>query len=165
MEDTNNAGKGRIEKTIDAILAVFVFSLVALVFTNVILRYVAGSGINAAEEISRILFVWITFVGAAVAFRHNEHLGYDTFVKKLPDRYQNAINLAVSISTVIILVIIVFGAYKLGYLGLHTRSPATSVPLVIFYIPILIMSAYMIYIESGKIVRIFGEIAKKSSRG
>lgn len=164
METPNSSGKSRAGKTIDLIIAVFVFSLVALVFTNVVLRYMAGSGINAAEEISRILFVWITFVGAAVAFRHNEHLGYDTFVRKLPDRYQAIVRLAVSASTILILVIIIFGAVKLGYLGLHTKSPATSVPLSIFYVPILIMSAYMISIEARNMIRALGQ-AVRSNRG
>ena len=35
------------------------------VFLNVVLRYGFGSGVAASEELSRLLFVWMVFIGAA----------------------------------------------------------------------------------------------------
>jgi len=37
--------------------------MVVLVFTNVVLRYAMNSGISVSEELSRWLFVWLTFLG------------------------------------------------------------------------------------------------------
>lgn len=37
--------------------------MVVLVFTNVVLRYALNSGIAVSEELSRWLFVWLTFLG------------------------------------------------------------------------------------------------------
>ena len=43
--------------------------MVVLVFGNVVLRYAFNSGITVSEEVSRWLFVWVTFLGAIwVAF-------------------------------------------------------------------------------------------------
>jgi TRAP-type C4-dicarboxylate transport system permease small subunit len=36
------------------------------VFMNVVLRYGFGSGVAASEELWRLLFVWMVFIGASV---------------------------------------------------------------------------------------------------
>ena len=38
--------------------------MVVLVFGNVVLRYAFNSGITVSEELSRWLFVWLTFLGS-----------------------------------------------------------------------------------------------------
>ena len=43
--------------------------MVVMVFGNVVLRYGFNSGITVSEELSRWLFVWMTFLGAIVALR------------------------------------------------------------------------------------------------
>jgi TRAP-type C4-dicarboxylate transport system permease small subunit len=58
--------------------------MVVLVFGNVVLRYAANSGIALSEELSRWLFVWMTFLGAVVAMRDRAHLGTDMVVGRLP---------------------------------------------------------------------------------
>ena len=57
--------------------------MVVLVFGNVVLRYAFNSGIVVSEEISRWLFVWLTFLGAIVALREHGHLGTDMLVGRL----------------------------------------------------------------------------------
>ena len=49
--------------------------MVVLVFGNVVLRYGFNTGITVSEELSRWLFVWITFMGAIVAMKEGTHLG------------------------------------------------------------------------------------------
>jgi len=58
--------------------------MVILVFGNVVLRYAFNMGITTSEELSRMLFVWLTFLGAIVAFREHGHLGVDMLVRALP---------------------------------------------------------------------------------
>ena len=43
--------------------------MVVMVFGNVVLRYGFNSAITVSEELSRWLFVWLTFLGAIVAVR------------------------------------------------------------------------------------------------
>ena len=57
--------------------------MVVLVFGNVFMRYAFNSGFTLSEELSRWLFVWVTFLGAVVALRENAHLGTDMLVGKL----------------------------------------------------------------------------------
>ena len=57
--------------------------MVVLVFTNVVLRYALNSGIAVSEELSRWLFVWLTFLGGIVALHERAHLGTDILVSRL----------------------------------------------------------------------------------
>ena len=54
----------RYTKILEAFIAVCLVLMVMLVFGNVVLRYGFNSGISVSEEISRWLFVWLTFMGA-----------------------------------------------------------------------------------------------------
>jgi len=69
---------------LDWLAAAMLAVMVVLVFGNVVLRYAFNSGISLSEELSRWLFVWITFIGAAVALKERRHLGTDFLLTYLP---------------------------------------------------------------------------------
>ena len=68
---------------ISYLLAIIMVLMVVLVFGNVFMRYALNSGFTISEELSRWLFVWMTFLGAVVALRDNGHLGTDMLVGRL----------------------------------------------------------------------------------
>ncbi|GMV46170.1 MAG: hypothetical protein AMXMBFR66_15680 [Pseudomonadota bacterium] len=76
----------RICRAIEWLLLTLLAAMVLLVFGNVVLRYAFNSGITLSEELSRWLFVWLTFLGAAVALQENAHLGTDVLVARLGRR-------------------------------------------------------------------------------
>lgn len=69
-------------RTIEALIALLLAVMVVLVFGNVVMRYAFNSGITVSEELSRWLFVWMTFLGAIVALKDNGHLGTDMLVSR-----------------------------------------------------------------------------------
>ena len=71
-------------KILNLFTAVSLAVMVVLVFGNVVMRYGFNSGITVSEELSRWLFVWLTFMGAIVAMKDGAHLGSDTLVARLP---------------------------------------------------------------------------------
>jgi TRAP-type C4-dicarboxylate transport system permease small subunit len=80
-----------VQRLIDRLCRLLSFVMVAclalmvvMVFGNVVLRYGFNTGITISEELSRWLFVWMTFLGALVALRRHAHLGTDTVVGRLP---------------------------------------------------------------------------------
>ena len=80
-----------VQKIIDQVCRLFTFLMVVslalmvvMVFGNVVLRYGFNSGITVSEELSRWLFVWMTFLGSLIALRAHGPLGSDTLVSRLP---------------------------------------------------------------------------------
>ena len=71
-------------RLIEILIAGFLAAMVVMVFGNVVLRYAFNSGIVVSEELSRWLFLWVTFLGAIVALKEGAHLGSDFLVSRLP---------------------------------------------------------------------------------
>lgn len=70
-------------RMLEVVIAACLALMVLLVFGNVVLRYIFNSGISVSEEMSRWLFVWLTFLGGIVALREHAHLGTEILVSKL----------------------------------------------------------------------------------
>lgn len=66
------------------LMVLFLACMVVMVFGNVVMRYGFNSGITLSEELSRWLFVWMTFLGGVVALNERAHLGTDSLISRLP---------------------------------------------------------------------------------
>jgi TRAP-type transport system small permease protein len=115
------------------LVALFLAVMVVLVFGNVFLRYAFNTGITVSEELSRWLFVWMTFLGALVALREHSHLGVDTLVKRLPP-------LGKKICLVLSLVLMLYvtwlllqGSWEQTLINLDVKAPATGLSTGLFY--------------------------------
>ena len=126
----------RLEGVIGLVLAV----MVVLVFGNVVLRYGFNSGIAVSEELSRYLFIWLTFLGAIVAVHEHEHLGVDTLVKLLPRGGKVFCVVASELLMLFAVVLLFWGSWKQTLINLDTRSPVSQVPLALIYIAGLVAS-------------------------
>lgn len=73
-------------KVLELVIVLCLAAMCLMVFGNVILRHFFNSGVNIAEELSRFLFIWLTFLGAIVAMREGGHLGVDILVSRLSGR-------------------------------------------------------------------------------
>jgi TRAP-type C4-dicarboxylate transport system permease small subunit len=77
-------------RLLGALMVLSLAAMVLMVFGNVVMRYGFNSGITLSEELSRWLFVWMTFMGAVVALNERAHLGTDSLISRLPVAGQKA---------------------------------------------------------------------------
>jgi TRAP-type C4-dicarboxylate transport system permease small subunit len=59
-------------------------ALVLLTIVVVIYRYVLDSPLTWAGEVQESMFIWLTFLGAAVAMARREHSGFEGVLDALP---------------------------------------------------------------------------------
>jgi TRAP-type C4-dicarboxylate transport system permease small subunit len=107
--------------------------MVIMVFGNVVLRYGFNDGIISSEELSRYLFIWITFLGAIVTLRDNAHLGLDSLVRRLGLRGKK---LAFALSNTLMLgccALMFYGTFKQHGINASTRSPVLEIPMIWVY--------------------------------
>ncbi len=120
-------------RLLDALIAVALACMVVLVFGNVVLRYGFNSGITVSEEVSRWLFLWMTFLGAVVALKEHSHLGSDTVVSRLP-RLGKRICLIVGQLLMLYVTWLVFkGSLDQTRINWEATAPVTGWPLAIVY--------------------------------
>lgn len=120
-------------RVIDGLIALMLAIMVLLVFGNVVLRYGFNSGILLSEEVSRWLFIWITFLGAVVALRERAHLGVDMLVVRLPP-WGKKLCLALTYSLMLFIVWLVFdGSVQQTRINWDVQAPVTGASLGIVY--------------------------------
>jgi TRAP-type C4-dicarboxylate transport system permease small subunit len=126
--------------------------MVVLVFGNVFMRYALNSGFTVSEELSRWLFVWVTFMGAVIALRDNAHLGTDMLVGKLGPTGKRAF-MGISLLLMIFCLWLIFkGTYDQFLVNVDSESPVMEVSMGWFYaggmvfsvlsLPILLLDLY-----------------------
>ena len=107
--------------------------MVVLVFTNVVLRYAFNSGLTVSEELSRWLFVWMTFLGAFVGLRDKGHLGTDTLIAKLPLAGKKACFVIAHALMLFCCWLILSGSWQQLQINLETTSPVMEVSMAWFH--------------------------------
>lgn len=107
--------------------------MVVLVFGNVVLRYAFNTGIAISDELSRWLFVWMTFMGAIVALRDRGHLGTDFLVGRLPAAGKKLCLGVGHIAMLFICWLLFSGALAQTKINLETASAAMEVSMAWFY--------------------------------
>jgi TRAP-type C4-dicarboxylate transport system permease small subunit len=115
------------------LMALMLALMVVLVFGNVVLRYVFNSGITVSEELSRWLFVWMTFLGAIVALKEHGHLGSDMLVSRLPVAGKKACLIAGQLLMLYINWLLLSGSYQQARINLDVEAPVTGASMAIFY--------------------------------
>ena len=60
-----------------------------LVFMGVVLRFIFGLGYGWMEELARVCFIWVVFLGAVVGMQHGLHIRVTVGLGLFPDRIQN----------------------------------------------------------------------------
>ncbi|HPL77716.1 MAG TPA: TRAP transporter small permease, partial [Burkholderiaceae bacterium] len=107
--------------------------MVVLVFGNVFMRYAFNSGFSISEELSRWLFVWLTFLGAVAALRSNAHLGTDMLVGKLGPLGKK-ICMGLSLLLMLYCLWLLFkGSYDQSVINWDTTSAVMEVSMSWFY--------------------------------
>ena len=117
------------------VIAAALALMVVLVFGNVFMRYAFNSGLTVSEELSRWLFVWVTFLGAVIALRDNAHLGTDMLVGKLGPAGKKFC-LALSYVAMLFICWLLFnGAYQQAVINLDSTSAVMEVSMAWIYAP------------------------------
>lgn len=124
---------GRYCQLLTVIIVICLVLMVLMVFGNVVMRYAFNSGIAVSEEVSRWLFVWITFLGAIVAVKEHGHLGTDLVLTKLPPIAQR-VCLAISHGLMLFCTWLLFsGALSQARINWDVEAPVTGASVAIFY--------------------------------
>jgi TRAP-type C4-dicarboxylate transport system permease small subunit len=120
-------------RLLNVLMALALAVMVVLVFGNVVLRYAFNSGITVSEEVSRWLFVWMTFLGAIVALKEHAHLGSDMLVSRLPTGGKKALLVIGHVLMLYFTWLIFSGSLQQARINYDVEAPVTGASMSIFY--------------------------------
>ncbi len=138
----------RLVRKITEFVIIFLFTvLVAVVFYQVVARYIFNDPPSWTEELARYCQVWIILLTSSVCIRKGSHLAVDYFGHRLGEGLRKKINIVMSSLIILyILVVIVFG-WKLMVVGQYQLSPALQVKMSFVYI-IFPLSGILMLLEA-----------------
>ncbi|OYV01237.1 MAG: C4-dicarboxylate ABC transporter permease [Burkholderiales bacterium PBB5] len=115
------------------LIALCLAAMVVLVFGNVVMRYAFNSGITLSEELARWLFVWLTFLGALIALKENEHLGTDMLVSRVGPRVRRALLLVAQALMFYSCWLLGQGSWAQVRINADVQAPVSGLPVALFY--------------------------------
>jgi len=118
--------------------------IVAIVTTEVTLRYLFSHSLVFTEELSRYLMVWIVFLGSALAIRDGSHIRIQILVNRLGPRMQQIVQLAAYALIIAFLVFITVEGLKILPRQLQQMCITIDISLFYFYLAIPVGSILMI---------------------
>ncbi len=119
-----------IEQAEEGLLVLLMAVMTIVAFVNVVTRYFIRYSLAFTEEIVVSLFVWLTLLGTAIAFREGSHLGFSFIVDRSPKPVQRAsIWLAAFLGIVLFGFLVYFGINQIkSERMLGTTSVSLAIP-------------------------------------
>lgn len=140
MTPAPHAPAGAAARIAQAAMAACLGVMALAVFVNVVLRYGFGSGIAASEELSRLLFVWMVFIGATAAYPLGEHMAFTSLVGLLRGRPRAMALATAAIRALVVLAcaLVGWGAWQQVQVGWDSASVVLGYPTALLPLPALL---------------------------
>ena len=118
----------------------------AILFLNVVLRYVFRSGLHWSDEVIRYVMIWISFIGITFGIRQDKLMAVDLVLNYVGPGWERFIRLVNNLLGLLFSVLILYyGIIAVSAMAKSTQvSPALEAPMYIFYAVIPLSGALMI---------------------
>lgn len=142
-------------KGIEIFISIALAVMILLVFTNVILRFVFDTGFAWSEEVARISFIYLVYLGSIEAMRDNRHLMIDSVLIRLPDSGQKLMYTLIQGLIICLMASLTMGSYGLMLQNFHNKWVATGLPVWIVYLSGFIMGISILLLAAGNIFKLW----------
>lgn len=139
------------DQVFNVLLVVLLMFLVATVGYNVYGRYVLGRSLAWADEGARFLFIWLIFIGAALAYWRDEHIAVEFFVVKLPHAGRVAVAALKELVTLVVLGVMLWGSVRVVQTTLGA-SPLLRLPYNVVNVSVPLAAALMVPMSLYRLV-------------
>ena len=133
-----------IEKLVSWLVILSLGGIFFFVIMQVIFRFVVQSPLPWPEELSRILFGYLVFIGGAEASMNRSHIAIDavdTIFKRKTTK--TVVDIIRSLCMLFVLVFVIYGAWVMIPRTKFISLPATGLPMWVMVLPVLVGSVLM----------------------
>ncbi len=141
--------------------AILLIVLASTVFYSVVMRYVFNAAPLWAEEVPRLLFIWLSYAGIAVATKRGQNIRVTFFIEQLPAKGQLVLEIFMHFVVVIMLVVLFWNVWPIITLNLKGTMYSTGWNNAWFFFPLPISCALMFMYEMRWIIRAVREYRER----
>jgi len=95
------------------------FAMFGCMILQVVMRYLFDNPLIWPEGLSKVFFIWMSYLAAGLLIKTRGHIVIDLFINKFPESLRNILKYVFSFSLLVL--VIVFSVYSLR-IALNTRA-------------------------------------------
>lgn len=153
-----------INTAIKWLLAIMMMLIASLTFYQIVMRYVFNNAPSWSEEMVRFLFIWCTFIAAAIGIREHIHIGVDVFVKLLPQKLISVTELLVNLGIIVFSIFIIKYGWITTLMIRGQLSPALGIPMNWIYLSVPVMGLLLLFYCSLEILTALKQIVAEKEK-
>lgn len=123
------------EKLEEYLMVILTITMTAVIFFQVVMRYVFKNSPAWTEELSRYLFLWAIWIGASYGVKIKGHVRLTILTSKLGERLQDVVNVVVWTIWVLFEIFLVVKGFELVqmFYAAGQVSTAMHIPMWLAY--------------------------------
>lgn len=131
-------------RVIELLLAMLIAMIGATLVLEVAFRYLLGHSLLWAEEFSRFLFLWTTFIGAGAAVGKGMHFSLRSLVDALPAAPRRAAGVTSAFAVCALALLLVVEGWRLARFAAPQISTVLDISRFWFYLAIPVGGVLML---------------------
>ena len=143
----------RVRRGYRVLGGVLVLAMIGVLLAGIALREVLGSPLVWANEISLVLFLWIVFVGAGVAFAENARIRFTLGIAVLPAGLRRLVERVVTLIGIGLLITFFGVAVKMVWVFRGQRFASIDLPVVLEWAALPVGLALAIWAMARNVIR------------
>jgi|TARA_B110000116_G_scaffold98896_1_gene86061 C4-dicarboxylate transporter DctQ subunit len=126
-------------------LCFLLIAIVIITFIQVLFRYVFQFSLAWTEELARYIFLWLSALSIAYAFKTKSHFALTFLVDKVGVKQKNIIFIIVNLSILTFLSVFVWKAFEYNLSVIDQIGPSTGLSMFVPYSSAIVGGSLMIY--------------------
>ena len=143
----------RLSDIVSAVARIVLGSCIAIIVIitlgAVVWRYVLDNPLSWVEQISTMLFIWVIFLGSAILYRQNLHIGVDAFLFMLDEKKRATWKWVIECANLTFIVILFVYSLKLTISVLDNTAGALDISPAYYYAsaPVSCLMMMLFFVE------------------
>jgi TRAP-type C4-dicarboxylate transport system permease small subunit len=125
--------KKRVEKVIDWIVISFFCAISIIAMVQIIMRYFFNSPFFWSEELLRLTFIWVCYLGWTLASRNKSHVSITVFISRLPPMGQKIMETFNAFLLILFSVFMIWFGIKMADVGRMTNAVTLPISFALVY--------------------------------
>jgi TRAP-type C4-dicarboxylate transport system permease small subunit len=113
--------------------SIFLVAICVVATIQVSCRYLFERPFSWTEELATYLFVYLTFIGASLALKKNDHFAVELFTDRLSQKIRRFMKISIAVFVFISCAIVFWYGCRMAIRGWNVRTPALEIPTTIPY--------------------------------
>ena len=135
-----------------AVIGSCIAAIVLVTLAAVWWRYVLDNPISWIEQVSTMIFIWVIFIGSAVLYRQNLHIGVDSFVLMLGERQREIWRWVIELGNLLFIVVLFIYSTSLTIRVLPNTNGALDITPAYYYAAAPVSCLMMIFYFIEKVI-------------